>query len=78
MHAGGHFVLQIAAKPLQIATLLKCYYWQPIGTYQRLCNGTIADPLSTTHRLAIVHNVTDGRWTDDTSYHKRDARPLIG
>jgi len=27
---GGHFALQIAAKPLQIVK-----YWQPKGTYQR-------------------------------------------
>jgi len=67
MDAGGNIVLQIAAKPLKIATRL---HRQPIGTYRchiQQCHHW----LPTTYCLATIENITDRWWQrDNRAYHR--------
>jgi len=67
MDAGGNFALQIAAKPLQIATRLLLTAYRNSSSP----NPTVYLPRpSTTYRLATVQNVTDDRQTDGRTTHR--------
>jgi len=71
-YAGGNAALQIAAKPLQIATwwLLTVYRNLPTP-YPRYHRRP-----STTYRLTTIQNVTDDRQTDRRQTDGRQVVPL--
>jgi len=64
--AGGHFALQIAAKPLLMATWLSLTHWQPIGTYQTVPSPTPkARGVPFSHSALCYRRKTTDRQTDE-------------